>query len=124
MASKLYESKEITSDGLIYSLNPSVEAFFVTIRAVDTEKIFPRGTVLALSDADGKMIVLGSEDATANCILCDDTAVGNEDVKAMAYRCGHFAVEKLTVADDYTITAADKEKLREVGILLSNAVKM
>ena len=123
MATKLYESKEIVNDGLICSLNPPVEAFFVTIRALGAVKTLKRGTVLALSSSDNKMVVLGNGDATANCILCDDTVVGTEDVKAMAYRHGHFAVEKLTVADGYTMTAADKEELREVGILLSNAVE-
>lgn len=124
MATKLYESKEITTDGLIYGLNPPVEAFFVTIRALEAEKVLPRGTVLALSATDSKMVMLGSEEAPANCVLCDDTTVGTEDVKAMAYRQGHFTVEKLTVADGYTMTAADKEKLREVGILVSNAVEL
>jgi hypothetical protein len=124
MATKLYGSKEITTDGLIYGLNPPVEAFFVTIRALGAEKTLPRGTVLALSATDKKMVVLGNGDAKANCILCDDTVVGTEDVKAMAYRQGHFAVEKLTVADDYTLTAEDKETLRGLGILLSNAVEV
>lgn len=124
MATKLYGSKEIKTDGLIYGLNPPVEAFFVTIRGLEAEKTLERGTVLAVSATDSKMVVLGSEDAPANCVLCDDTVVGTEDVKAMAYRHGHFAVEKLHVAEGYTLTAADKEKLREVGILLSNAVEV
>ena len=59
MATKLYESKEITTDGLIYGLNPPVEAFFVTIRALEAEKVLPRGTVLALSATDSKMVMLG-----------------------------------------------------------------
>lgn len=122
--SKLYESKTIGTDGLIYGLNPAVDAFFVTIRALDAEKTLERGTVLALSATDGKMVVLGAEEAPANCVLADDTVVGTEDVKAVAYRKGHFAIEKLHVADGYKLTAADKETLRDAGILLSNAVKL
>ena len=123
--SKLNESKIIGTDGLFYGLNPAAEAFFVTIRALDAEKTLVRGTVLALSATDSKMVVLGAEEnAPANCVLCDDTVVGTEDVKAVAYRKGHFAVEKLTVADGYELTAADKETLRDAGILLSNAVEL
>ena len=82
-----------------------------------------RGTVLAVG-SDNKMVVLGSGTGTANCVLCDDTEVGTSDVKAVAYRSGHFAIEKLTVAASYTLTAADKAALRDAGILLSNAVEM
>jgi hypothetical protein len=115
-----YESKTIGTDGLVYGLNPATEAFMVTIKA--NAGALKRGTVLAV-DADGKMIVLGSGTGTANCVLCDDTEVGATDVKAAAYRAGHFTVEKLTVASGYTITAADKAALRDAGILLSNAVE-
>lgn len=117
----LYESKTIGTDGLVYDLNPATEAFMVTIKANAGE--LKRGTVLAIG-SDGKMIVLGAGEGTANCILCDDTVVGAEDTVAAAYRAGHFAVEKLAVAAAYTITAADKEALRDAGILVSNAVNM
>lgn len=121
--SNLYESKTIDTDGLIYGLNPAAEAFMVTIKALSAPATLKRGTVLAI-DTDKKMVVLGSGAGTANCVLCDDTEVGTSDVKALAYRTGHFAVEKLTVADSYAITAADKEALRDAGILLSNAVEL
>lgn len=116
-----YESMTFGTDGLVYGLNPATEAFMVTIKA--NAGALKRGTVLAV-DADGKMVVLGSGTGTANCILCDDTVVGTSDVKAVAYRSGHFAVEKLSVASGYTITAADKAALRDVGILVSNAVEL
>ena len=117
----LYESKTVGTDGLVYDMNPATEAFFVTIKAGAGS--LKRGTVLAV-DSDNKMVVLGSGTGTANCILCDDTEVGSSDVKALAYRAGHFAVEKLHVAASYTITAADKAALRDAGILVSNAVEM
>jgi hypothetical protein len=116
-----YESMTIGTDGLVYGLNPKTEAFMVTIKA--NAGALKRGTVLAV-DADGKMVVLGSGTGTANCILCDDTEVGASDVVAAAYRGGHFAVEKLAVASGYTITAADKAALRDVGILVSNAMEL
>ena len=116
----LYESKTIGTDGLVCGVNPATEAFMVTIKA--NAGALKRGTVLAI-DSTGKMVVLGSGTGTANCILCDDIEVGSADVVAAAYRAGHFAVEKLTVASGYTIKAADKEALRDAGILLSNAVE-
>lgn len=119
----MYETKSIPTDGLLAALNPAAEAFTVTIKGLSAPATLARGTVLAI-DADGKMIVLGSGTGTANCILCDDTEVGTADVKAIAYRTGHFAAEKLIVADSYTLTAADKEALRDAGILLSNTVEM
>ena len=115
----LYESKTVGTDGLVYDLNPATEAFMVTIKA--NAGTLKRGTVLAI-DGDKKMVVLDSGTGTANCILCDDVVVGAEDTVAAAYRTGHFTVEKLSVATGYTITAADKEALRDAGILLSNAV--
>lgn len=119
----LYEVKTVEADGLIASGTPAVDAFFVTIAGLAAATTLKRGTVLALN-GDGKMIVLGSGEGTANCVLCDDTAIGTEEVKAVAYRSGHFAVEKLAVADGYTMTATDKEALRAVGILLSNAIEL
>jgi len=120
---RLNESKTVETDGLVYGLNPAPEAFMVTIKALSAPATLRRGTVLAIG-SDNKMIVLGAGEGTANCILCDDTEVGTSDVKATAYRTGHFAAEKLTVAASYTLTAADKEALRDAGILLSNAAEM
>ena len=119
--SNLYESKTVGTDGLVYDINHATEAFFVTIKA--NAGALKRGTVLAV-DSNNKMIVLGSGTGTANCILCDDTVVGDADTKALAYRAGHFAVEKLHVAASYTLSAADKAALRDAGILVSNAVEM
>lgn len=117
----MHETMSIPTDGLLAAINPAAEAFTVTIKA--NAGALSRGTVLAI-DADGKMIVLGSGEGTANCVLCDDTVVGAADVKAIAYRTGHFTAEKLIVKDSYAMTAADKEALRAAGILVSNAVNM
>ena len=118
--SNLYESKTIGTDGLVYGLEPATNEFFVTIKA--NAGALKRGTVLALG-SDNKMVVLGNGEGTANCVLCDDTEVGTSDVKALAYRTGHFAAEKLRMAAGHTLTAADKEALRSAGILVSNAVE-
>ena len=66
-----------------------------------------------------------SETLTANCVLAEDTEVGTDaDTVAIAYRTGHFNANMLTVAESYTLNAADKEALRTAGILLSDAVEI
>lgn len=120
-------------DGLIVTNEPVADVFTVTIREEASAKAtLKRGTVLALSsgtDGDGRMVALGTtaasnETLTANAILCDDTEIGTDaDVKATAYRTGHFARNKLAVASGYTLKATDEEELRKAGILLSDAIE-
>ena len=58
-------------------------------------------------------------------MLAEDVDTGTEEaVVAIAYRTGHFNTNTLIVKDEYEITAADKEALRSVGILLSDAVEI
>lgn len=116
-------------DGLIVTNEPVADVFTVTIRKETSEKAtFKRGTVLALSSGDGKMVALGTtagsnETLTANAILCDDTEIGTAvDVEATAYRTGHFARNKLIFSGEYTLKPADEEALRAAGILLSDAL--
>lgn len=118
-------------DGLIIGNEPIADAFTVTIRKLSTAATLGRGTVLSLSTGtagDGKMVTLGTtaetnETLTANCVLCDATSVGTSaDVSALAYRTGKFNAGKLVVKSGYTMTAADKEALRDVGILLDTAI--
>ena len=116
-------------DGLIVTNEPVADVFTVTIRKETSEKAtFKRGTVLALSSGDGKMVALGTtadsdETLTANAILCDDTEIGTAaDVEATAYRTGHFARNKLIFSGKYTLKPADEEALRAAGILLSDAL--
>lgn len=116
-------------DGLIVTNEPVADVFTVTIRKETSKKAtFKRGTVLALSGGDGKMVALGTtagsnETLTANAILCDDTEIGTAaDVEATAYRTGHFARNKLIFSGEYTLKPADEEALRAAGILLSDAL--
>lgn len=117
-------------DGLIVANEPVADVFTVTIRKEATDAAtYKRGTVLALSAGDGKLVILGStattnETLTANCILAEDVEVGTTaDVTALAYRTGHFARNKLAVASGYTLKATDEEELRKAGILLSDAIE-
>lgn len=117
-------------DGLIVANEPVADVLTVTIRKEATAAAtYKRGTVLALSAGDGKLVILGStattnETLTANCILAEDVEVGTTaDVTVLAYRTGHFARNKLAVASGYTLKATDEEELRKAGILLSDAVE-
>ena len=119
-------------DGLIVANEPVADVFTVTIRKEAAAATYKRGTVLALSagTADGgKLVILGStattnETLTANCILAEDVEVGTTaDVTVLAYRTGHFARNKLSVASGYALKATDEEELRKAGILLSDAIE-
>ena len=59
---------------------------------------------------------------TPDCILCDDTEVGTtDDTPVDVYAAGCFNPEKVTVAEGYTITQADKDKLRAYSIVFKAA---
>lgn len=116
--SKAYERIETPQhDGLIVDINPPADVFAVKVKA--GQGVLKRGSLMSL--ADGKVSLMNTG-GTANCILAEDVDA-TEAVNGLAYRTGHFAVDKLIVAEGYKITAADKEALRDVGILLSDAME-
>lgn len=80
-----------------------------------------RGTALALN-AEGKCVILGTADATAAYILAEDIDATNADAAAEVYRTGHFIKNALIVKEGYTITDADVEEFRKVGIILDNGM--
>lgn len=112
----------VNYDNLINSVNPPVEVFSVELAG--KQGVLKRGTLLAT--ADGGMVKISSgTTGKANAVLADDIDTGNSGaVVAVAYRTGHFNTNSLIVADGYEITAADKEALRNAGILISDAVGM
>lgn len=60
--------------------------------------------------------------AVPDCVLCDDTDVGTSaEVTASVYVAGCFDPAKCTVAEDYTLSASDKDALRTRGILFKAA---
>ncbi len=111
---------ELTYDGLFVNHVPEADVFSVTVSA--GEGILKRGTVLALGE-DGKMSVLDVNDTTlkANCILAEDIDATEEAI-ALAYRTGHFNEQALLTKDDAEMNAANKEALRDVGILVSDTI--
>lgn len=108
-------------ENLFNSHYPPADVFGVELAA--GQGILERGTLLAT--ADGGMVMI-SADTTgkANAVLAEAVDTTNGVVYAQAYRTGHFNTNGLIVADGYEITAADKEALRSVGILVSDAVEI
>ena len=120
-------------DGLITGLNPPARVEGGTIAKLSAATVYKRGTLLAKSAKDGLLHILGEEPPapatgetkdtyTPDCILCDDTEVGTtEDTPVDVYAAGCFDPEKVRVAEDYTITQADKDRLRTYSIVFKAA---
>lgn len=107
-------------DGLITGLNPPTRVDGGTIAKLAAPAVLKRGTLLGKADSGLLSVYDGT--GTPDCILCDDTEVGTaEDVPVDVYVAGCFDPEKVTVADDYTITQADKDKLRTYSIVFKAA---
>ena len=107
-------------DGLITGLNPPVRVDGGTIAKLAAPATLQRGTLLGKADSGLLSIYDGT--GTPDCILCDDTEVGTaEDVPVDVYVAGCFDPEKVTVGDGYTITQADKDKLRTYSIVFKAA---
>ena len=107
-------------DGLITGLNPPVRVDGGTIAKLEAATVLKRGTLLGKSE-DGLLSVYGGT-GTPDCILCDDTEVDTaEDTPVDVYAAGCFDPEKVTVAEGYTITQADRDKLRTYSIIFKAA---
>ena len=107
-------------DGLITGLNPPTRVDGGTIAKLAAPATLKRGTLLGKADSGLLSIYDGT--GTPDCILCDDTEVGTaEDVPVDVYVAGCFDPEKATVGDGYTITQADKDKLRTYSIVFKAA---
>lgn len=107
-------------DGLITGLNPPVRMDGGTVAKLSEDTVLPRGTLLGKGD-DGLLTVYNGT-GTPDAILCDDTEVGtDEDVPVDVYVAGCFDPEKVTVAEGYTLTQADKDKLRTYSIIFKAA---
>ena len=108
-------------DNLIAGTTPAAEVFSVQVAA--GQGVLERGTLLA-TGSGGLVKISSGTTGKANAVLAEDVDTADGAATAIAYRTGHFNANALKVADGYEITAADKEALRGVGILLSDAVEM
>lgn len=123
---------EVEMDNLLTDITPKAETRGKTIRKLEAASILKRGTILAMSSGeggDGKLVVLGTEAGknetlTPDCVLCDDTTVDDTaDVEAIVYTAGCFNTSRVTVKEDYEMTAADFDALRKYGIVFKAAAE-
>ena len=115
-------------DALIIGDIPHRQVGCGTIRATEAETTFRRGTILAKSSKDNKLVILGTEPAegetlTPDCILCDDITVKSDTTTAV-YTAGCFNDNKVITAEGYAITAEDADALRKYDIVLRSAATM
>lgn len=119
-------------DGLITGMTPPPSVGGGIIRKSSGEEpvTYKRGTLLAVSGGtagDGALVIMGSEAVenetlTPYGVLCDSIEVGTEaDEKVAVYISGCFNPDKLTVADEYELTATDIDNLRIRNIALKAA---
>lgn len=108
-------------DGLIASNVPVADV--VTVKLAAGTGVLKRGTVITgTAGAELAPVAAALASGKTTFILCDDTDV-TAATTATAYRCGHFARNKLHTNGTYALTDADEEILRNAGILLSDAVE-
>lgn len=121
MGKKLNEDiATIEYDNLFYS--DDVKAIPAGVIVASGQGILKRGTLLAKT-SENKMVVLGSEEgAVADCVLTDEVDATSADADAIAYIQGDFNINKLIVAEDYTISQADKDTLRTKNILIGRTL--
>lgn len=118
---------------LFASTEPAALVRGGTIRKLSAKATLVRGTILAKSSGsagDGKLVILGTtaatnETLTPDCILCDDIEVGTtDDENVVVYVEGSFNEEALIVAENYTITEADRDALRLKRIYLGGVMAL
>ena len=120
------------NDGLIAGIFPVTDIVAVTITKLSSAATYKRGSILDLSagtGGDGNYKIHGTsagsnETLTPNMILAEDVEVGTAaNATAFAYRSGNFNKSHLLYASGGSISAADIEALRDVGILVSDDMK-
>jgi hypothetical protein len=115
---------KLVYDTLIADINPPVKVNSGIIAGLTTAATYKRGTVLARNATDGKLYILGTTaegvSFAADSVLINDVQMQTSDTTVELYTAGCFNPTALTVKDGYTITQADKDKLRERGIWLQS----
>ena len=119
-------------DNLINGLYPPAEPFSVVIRKGSAETTYKRGTVLALSEGtagDGKYVILGTaavSNETLTLTACWPRTSPWEPLRRNSGSVPHRPLNSnaLIMDAEHTFSAADKEALRGVGILISDAVEI
>ncbi len=108
-------------DGLITGLNPPARVEGGVIGKLAAAATYKRGTLLGKASDTGLLSIYDGSTAP-DCILCDDTEIGTEeDVEVVVYAAGCFDPAKVTMAEGYTLTQADRDKLRAYSIVFKAA---
>lgn len=118
-------------DNLIARLFP--RALTMGIKVAAGEGLLKRGTILTAKDDGtyvicGKKVTTGEGDNAQTTVYSNPSAVltvdvdasGTAAVTAVAYHSGNFNSNAVIVAEDYTLTAADKDTLRKYNILFTD----
>ncbi|MBR3965452.1 MAG: head decoration protein [Clostridia bacterium] len=122
MTENMNKIGEMTYDGLITDMTPSVAVGAGTIVGGDTDTDLKRGALLSKGE-NGKLQLM-KEGGNADCILCDAIAVkAGTEVTVPVYISGCFDPNKIKVAEGYTIKEADKDTLRTKGIVFKAAIR-
>ena len=108
-------------DGLIVSNVPVADVVTIGLAAGGALK---RGTIVTGTAGGALAPAAAALDSTKAIYILADDVDATEATTATAYRTGHFAANKLITKGTYTLTAADKETLRKVGILVSDAIEI
>lgn len=108
-------------DNLFNNLTPSPDV--VTVSLAASQGVLKRGSLIS-GTAGSTMTLVSKALVSTNAIyvLADDTDATTATTAA-AYRTGHFNAGYLLTGSEYALTAADKEVLRDQGILVSDAVE-
>lgn len=117
MATNLNEKiGEMTFDGLVSDIVPQVIVGGGTLAALtEGTADLKRGAILSKDSTTGKLALMKSGE-TADCVLCDDITLGTADANVAVYVAGCFDPDKVTVADGYSLTEADRDTLRTKNI--------
>ena len=125
---------ECGQDNLIAGLFP--RALTMGVKVAAGEGLLKRGTLLTAKD-DGTYVICGKKETTgegddAQTTICsnpsavltvDVDASGAAAVAAVAYRSGNFNPHAVIVAEDYTLSATDKDNLRKYDIVFTDMME-
>lgn len=121
----------VAPDNLIAGTEPALRIGSGHLKADSSAELtVKRGTVLAKSSEDGKLVALGTtpgggETLEPYGVLADDiTLPADEDVNVPIYIGGRFNLNSIITANSYTMTEADKDTLRKYNIEFTAADTM
>lgn len=118
---------EVSIENLFAGLEPHALTKAGVIRKLEEAEVLSRGTLMAKSSVDGKLVIFGTtadtdETLTPDCVLVTDMEVGtSEDENALVYITGNFNEDALIMAEGTSLTEADRDALRIRGIILGGS---